>query len=125
MDAGAVAYLAPLVISQDAKLKRQVGFTLVWAIGHVCAKCLGHVLPYSFACVIPDPCPPQVCCSLSQIAKHSVDLAEVVVGAEIFPKILTCLKFPDEFVKVWVIRKSAATTPNPSVSPPPPASLMP
>ena len=41
-----------------------------------------------------------MCCSLSQIAKHSVDLAEVVVGAEIFPKILTCLKFPDEFVKV-------------------------
>jgi hypothetical protein len=34
----------------------------------------------------------QVCCALSQIAKHSVDLAEVVVGAEIFPKILTCLK---------------------------------
>ena len=64
VDAGAVAYLAPLIISQDAKLKRQV------------------------------------CCSLSQIAKHSVDLAEVVVGAEIFPKILTCLKFPDEFVKV-------------------------
>ncbi len=25
VDAGAVAYLAPLVISQDAKLKRQVG----------------------------------------------------------------------------------------------------
>jgi hypothetical protein len=45
-----------------------------------------------------------VCCALSQIAKHSVDLAEVVVGAEIFPKILTCLKFPDEFVK-----KHAAT----------------
>ena len=47
----------------------------------------------------PTPLCPQVCCALSQIAKHSVDLAEVVVGAEIFPKILTCLKFPDEFVK--------------------------
>lgn len=29
----------------------------------------------------------QVCCALSQVAKHSVDLAEVVVGAEIFPKV--------------------------------------
>ncbi len=29
---------------------------------------------------------------LAQIAKHSVELAEVVVEAEIFPKILTCLK---------------------------------
>lgn len=41
----------------------------------------------------------QVCCALAQIAKHSVDLAEVVVEAEVFPKILTCLKFPDELVR--------------------------
>ncbi len=34
----------------------------------------------------------QVCMCLAQIAKHSVELAEVVVEAEIFPKILTCLK---------------------------------
>lgn len=46
----------------------------------------------------------QVCSALGQIAKHSVDLAEVVVEAEIFPKCLTCLKYPDEFV-----RKHAAT----------------
>jgi len=51
-----VAYLAPLIVSQDAKLKRQV------------------------------------CSALAQIAKHSVDLAEVVVEAEVFPKLLTCLK---------------------------------
>ena len=66
--AGAVAYLSPLVLNQDPKLKRQV------------------------------------CCALAQIAKHSVDMAEVVVEAEVFPKILTCLKFPDELV-----RKHAAT----------------
>ena len=30
--------------------------------------------------------------ALSQIAKHSVDLAEMVVEAEIFPAVLTCLK---------------------------------
>lgn len=57
----------------------------------------------------------QVCCALSQIAKHSVDLAEVVVGAEIFPKILTCLKFPDEFVKkhsATVVREVAKHTPE-------------
>lgn len=68
LNAGAVAYLAPLVLNQDPKLKRQV------------------------------------CCALAQIAKHSVDMAEVVVEAEVFPKILTCLKFPDELV-----RKHAAT----------------
>lgn len=66
--AGAVAYIAPLVLNQDPKLKRQV------------------------------------CCALAQIAKHSVDMAEVVMEAEMFPKILTCLKFPDELV-----RKHAAT----------------
>lgn len=56
-----------------------------------------------------------MCCALSQIAKHSVDLAEVVVGAEIFPKILTCLKFPDEFVKkhsATVVREVAKHTPE-------------
>merc|ERR1712216_890100 len=46
----------------------------------------------------------QVCSCLAQIAKHSVDLAEVVVEAEIFPNILNCLKDNDTFV-----RKNAAT----------------
>ena len=67
VDAGAVAYLAPLIQHDDGKLKRQV------------------------------------CSCLAQIAKHSVDLAEVVVEAEIFPKILTCLGDVDTYV-----RKNAA-----------------
>lgn len=46
----------------------------------------------------------QVCSVLSQIAKHSVDLAEVVVEAEVFPKILNTLKDLDN-----VVRKNAAT----------------
>jgi hypothetical protein len=33
-----------------------------------------------------------------------VDLAEVVVEAELFPKCLTCLKYPDD-----AVRKAAAT----------------
>ena len=41
----------------------------------------------------------QVLSALSQIAKHSVDLAEMVVEAEIFPAVLTCLKDKDEYVK--------------------------
>lgn len=56
-----------------------------------------------------------MCCALSQIAKHSVDLAEVVVEAEVFPKILTCLKFPDEFVRkhaATVVREVAKHTPE-------------
>ncbi len=56
VDAGAVAHLAGLISSQDAKLKRQV-----------------------FS-------------ALSQISKHSVDLAEMVVEAEVFPAVLTSLK---------------------------------
>lgn len=46
----------------------------------------------------------QVCSALAQVAKHSVDMAEVVVEADVFPRILTCLQFPDELV-----RKHAAT----------------
>jgi hypothetical protein len=46
----------------------------------------------------------QVCAALAQVAKHSVDLAEVVVEAELFPKCLTCLKYPDD-----AVRKAAAT----------------
>jgi hypothetical protein len=46
----------------------------------------------------------QVCSALAQTAKHSVDLAEVVVEAEIFPKVLACLKDMD-----LVVRKNAAT----------------
>lgn len=38
------------------------------------------------------------------MSKHSVDLAEVVVEAEVFPKVLTCLKYPDD-----AVRKHAAT----------------
>lgn len=54
--------------------------------------------------LMQSPMQIQVCSALGQIAKHSVDLAEVVVEADIFPKCLTCLRFPDEFVQ-----KNAAT----------------
>lgn len=46
----------------------------------------------------------QVCSALSQIAKHSVDMAEVIVEAEVFPKIFAVLKDADV-----VARKHAAT----------------
>ncbi len=46
----------------------------------------------------------QVCSCLAMVAKHSVDLAEVVVEAEVFPRILNCLKDTDSLVK-----KNAAT----------------
>jgi hypothetical protein len=49
-------------------------------------------------------CAAQVCCALAQVAKHSADMAEVVVEAEIFPRVLTCLQYPDDLV-----RKHAAT----------------
>ena len=34
----------------------------------------------------------QVLSAFAQISKHSVELAELVVEAEIFPAVLTCLK---------------------------------
>merc|ERR1711881_256679 len=36
--------------------------------------------------------------ALSQISKHSVELAELVVEAEVFPGVLTCLKSDDSYV---------------------------
>jgi len=57
----------------------------------------------------------QVFSALSQIAKHSVDLAEMVVEAEIFPAVLTCLKDSDEYVKknvAMLIREIAKHTPE-------------
>ena len=79
VDAGAIAFLAPLVQNADAKLKRQV------------------------------------CSALAQIAKHSLDLAEVVVDGEIFPPVLTCLKDTDELVRknsATLVREIAKHTPE-------------
>lgn len=41
----------------------------------------------------------QVCCCLSSIAKHSVELAEVVVAADVFPKVFLSLKDTDPQVR--------------------------
>jgi len=57
----------------------------------------------------------QVFSALSQIAKHSVDLAEMVVEADVFPSVLTSLKDPDEYVKkntATLIREVAKHTPE-------------
>ena len=53
--------------------------------------------------------------ALSQIAKHSVDLAEMVVEAEIFPAVLSSLTNSDEYVKknvAMLIREVAKHTPE-------------
>ena len=57
----------------------------------------------------------QVFSALSQISKHSVDLAEMVVEAEIFPAVLTCLRDADEYVRknvATLIREIAKHTPE-------------
>ena len=57
----------------------------------------------------------QVFSALSQIAKHNVDLAEMVVEADIFPAVLTSLKDADEYVKkntATLIREIAKHTPE-------------
>ena len=61
----------------------------------------------------------QVFSALSQISKHSVDLAEMVVEAEIFPSVLTCLTDQDEYVKkncATLIREIAKHTPEVCIS---------
>ena len=57
----------------------------------------------------------QVFSALSQISKHTVDLAEMVVEAEIFPAVLTCLRDADEYVRknvATLIREIAKHTPE-------------
>jgi len=57
----------------------------------------------------------QVFSALSQIAKHNVDLAEMVVEADIFPSVLTSLKDVDEYVKkntATLIREIAKHSPE-------------
>lgn len=128
VDTGAVPYLAPLLVNQDAKLKRQVGCTRAAPLGAAQRSvsvavlrlgvraaaswwsCLLSLASDDAHCIWCKACRTcscwrlQVCSALGQIAKHSVDLAEVVVEAEVFPKCLTCLRYPDEFVQ-----KHAAT----------------
>lgn len=41
----------------------------------------------------------QVFSALSQVSKHSVSLAEMVIEAEVFPAALACLRDPDECVR--------------------------
>ena len=54
---------------------------------------------------IPEPkLKRQIFAALSQIAKHTVDLAEMVVESEVYPSSLISLKDPDEYV-----RKNCAT----------------
>lgn len=53
--------------------------------------------------------------ALSQISKHTVELAELVVEAEIFPTILSSLKDSDEYVQknvATLIREIAKHTPE-------------
>lgn len=57
----------------------------------------------------------QVFSALSQISKHSVDLAEMVVEADIFPAVLSCLKDSDDYVKknvATLIREISKHTPE-------------
>ena len=61
----------------------------------------------------------QVFSALSQIAKHNVDLAEMVVEADIFPRVLTSLKDVDEYVKkntATLIREISKHTPEVSLA---------
>lgn len=53
--------------------------------------------------------------ALSQISKHTVELAELVVEAEIFPTVLSSLRDSDEYVQknvATLIREIAKHTPE-------------
>lgn len=53
--------------------------------------------------------------ALSQISKHSVSLAEMVIEAEVFPAAVSCLRDADEYVKknvVTLMREVVKHTPE-------------
>lgn len=62
-----------------------------------------------------SPIQRQVFSALSQISKHSICLAEMVIEAEIFPAAVACLKDPDEYVRknvATLMREVAKHTPE-------------
>lgn len=68
-----------------------------------------------FACHYKFLSDVQVFSALSQISKHTVELAELVVEAEIFPAVLSSLKDHDEYVQkniATLIREIAKHTPE-------------
>lgn len=65
--------------------------------------------------------------ALGQISKHSVDLAELVVEAEIFPAVLACLRDPDEYVRknvTTLMREITKHTPEVGYPPTPDLSAL-
>ncbi|OON19756.1 Armadillo/beta-catenin-like repeat protein, partial [Opisthorchis viverrini] len=84
-DTGAIAHIAQLLLQPDTLLK--VGYFDEFSLINFCSYSQRQVLAV-----------------LSNIAKHSVDLAELVVEAEIFPTILVSLKDADE-----IVRKNCST----------------
>ena len=72
VDAGAIAHLAQMILNPG---KDAENFFLNYKFKFLDAKLKRQVL----SC-------------FAQISKHSVELAELVVEAEIFPAVLTCLK---------------------------------
>lgn len=95
VDAGAIAHLAQMILNEDAKLK--VSYIHFTAYCFKCHFVLVVIVPIGNAILqfykfIVIGFQRQVFSALSQIAKHSVDLAEMVVEAEIFPAVLSCLK---------------------------------
>ena len=98
VDAGAIAHLAQLILNPDAQLKVRSP-----------ASCPSNVIIARFLLQR------QIFSALSQIAKHSVDLAEMVVEAEIFPAAFACLNDSDEYVKkncATLIREIVKHTPE-------------
>ncbi len=103
VDAGAIAHLAQMILNPDAKLKVKL------RIERICLKLL--IFNFMLKIILKR----QVFSALSQVAKHSVDLAEMVVEAEIFPASFACLKDSDDYVKkncATLIREVAKHTPE-------------
>lgn len=79
----------------------------------ICIGAIGHL-----ASLISNPdarLRRQLFSALSQLSKHSIELAEMVVEAEIFPGVLAYLKDPDEYVKkntATLIREISKHTPE-------------
>ena len=122
MDAGAVPLLVLCVQEPEVSLKRIAASALSDIAKHtpelaqsvVDAQTISIIAPFissrgakgaKNAVAVDSKLQRQVLSCLSQIAKHTVDLAEAVVDGEIFPGVLHCLKDPID----GYVRRNAAS----------------
>uniref|UniRef100_A0A8C2V337 Sperm associated antigen 6 n=1 Tax=Chinchilla lanigera TaxID=34839 RepID=A0A8C2V337_CHILA len=94
VDAGAVPFLVLCIQESEIALRR---------IAHILSDISKHSPELAQTVVDAGAIAHLVLSALHQIVKQSVDLAEMVVEAEVFPVVFTCLKGKDESMKKTLV----------------------